>query len=103
MPCTTVLKPRGEVDASAITAYQLRRRAWAAVDLEFYARPGNFADALEEARSKNLGANNLQQVSRRVECRIPVSGAQPRIPRPLDHRTGGIVFSGFESSRCGSG
>ncbi|MBK9170817.1 MAG: hypothetical protein IPM24_25640 [Bryobacterales bacterium] len=85
-----------EVDAGSLTIDQLRQRAWAIVEPGFRSRVRKLSERFEEARSKGLGADDLEKVAlaaaqSRVESLLVE--ADRRIPGHLDQQAGGVIFS----------
>jgi hypothetical protein len=88
-----------EVDASSLSTDQLHQRVCAILEPEFQSRIRKLSDEFEEARSRGLGADNLEQVARAAaESRVQslLVEAERRIPGSLDEGTGEVTLSPLE-------
>lgn len=84
-----------EVDASSLTADQLRERAWEAVEPEFRARIEKLAEVYQFARSKELGSDDLRKIAMAAaESRVDtlLVEADRRIPGQLNPETGSMAL-----------
>lgn len=88
-----------EADAGALSADQLRQRAWTAVEPEFRARLKKRTDTFAAAHAKGLGADDLAKVAHAAaESRVETIfiEADRRIPGRLDQETGAVTLDRLE-------
>jgi hypothetical protein len=81
-------------DAGALTAEQLRQRAWAILEPEYRARLQRLAEAFGEAKAKGRGSDDIREVARaaaegRVETLLVEEDR--RVPGHLEPVTGSIA------------
>lgn len=88
-----------EADPNALSADEIRQKAWSIVEPEFRSRLKRFASKFEEARAKGLGSDELEIVVRAAaEARVGslLVEADRTIPGRLNPETGHIAFGGLD-------
>lgn len=92
-----------EADPSALSADQIRQRAWSVVEPGFRSRLKRLAETFEEAQAKGLGSGELEEVARAAaESRVGslLVEAERSIPGSLDRITGRVTPGGLDDPHC---